>query len=498
MPVDPETLMSPDAGRGAGVEFHGSVYPFVLPSSDVRGLLSDFWLSHDDAAVVGPLRISTFYHFGRPLGLESAAPPGEHDCDLVVVDANNYVVCDTRTADSYTGQAFGLRFYVHEWRLADRICRAVQHSKLHLSAEEILLDPIPSLIVPDSAVLDERTHEKLPARLLSITVGEDVLQGNIRLSAGYNMQIETNARTRLSAPNLISPSLLQGGGSALRLTENRISFAIVPGAGQGRSPGCSGGEIGLRSINNAKPTPRGHLLLAGLACIDVSQPPRPGRPLELIPSTLQLGNHCTACCDCADYVAAYKRLRAVYDRLVVVAALAEEIRDTYHRLLDRWLASKASCEAHPLQVETLGARYVRLSDDGLLIYNVTYVTVSAEVCNTTDFCMFDVNLTLDCTFATELSGTILNGSLFQTTDAGAVITRALEGEWPTYVAHWDRLSVHQSVRVQFTIFWASEEVVTPSGEFQVCASAEASGVTLPPDGTPQVICDSVTVNTQEF
>lgn len=524
MPLDPDSLLSPDAGRGTGVEYFAGNYPFVRPSSNVRGLLADLWFCHEDPNVTGPLAVTALYHFGRPLSLEVAGPPEEHQCDIVISAVGGGVVCDTRDADYYTGRPFGNRFYVHEWRLEDRVCRVVQHTKIAVLLGEVLRElenddirdtendvnrlleqlgnPIPEVLVPDNGELDERTHERLPGRLLSVAVGGVVLRGSIVLVAGYNMQIDSGSAVKLSLPDLVSPSLTRGVGTSLRLTESRIFLAAVAGAGDGQAPGCGGGESGLRSINNVPPTQAGNFLLGGVACIDVSQPPLAGRPLELTSATLQLGNHCRACCDCADYVAAYKRIRVVHNRLQQTAQLAEQTRDLYHSLLDRWTASKTRCEAMPLDVEVLGAKFVRTfpppppPDPLPPPFCVTYVTISAMVGNTSDNCLYDVVLTLSCTFVGIGSVLILNGSNFQTLDSGDTITAVVGGGWPVYTVHWDRIATNQSVRVQFTLAWSGTD--SPSGEFRVDATATASGATLPIGGDEQTASDITQVDTQVF
>lgn len=515
MPTLFNSLLLPDAGRGTGVEFHGSNYPFVSPNNGSRGLLADLWLTHDDATLVPPFRVSQMLHMGRPLDLEAAAPPDEHPCDLVILDAAGSVVCDTRLASRYDGRRFGNRFFVHEWRFPDRVCSVVQHAALDDLLQDVLrttdngdgqitepeLDaylatfgnPIPELIIPTSGELDERTHELLVDRLLEFEVGGVVISGNVILVPGFNIVLGGDVSLTQQIPAGLPTSLRSSSGSALSLTESVVSISIEPGGGDGSAPGCDGAEAGLRSINIVNPTNDGRFTLSGVACIDVSPPPLDGRPLELLTSTLKLSNHCGACCACTDYVATYKQIRRVYERIKSAAALAEVVRYDYHDLLDRWDSEKLCRESKPLRVGCSGAKFIRPypdADPPKPPYEVTYVTIACTVCNTTDDCLFDVQVRLAHGWG---GGVILNGSNFQTYDDGSS-DKADVGSGPVHFAHWDQIAKNQSVFVQFTLMW--EPINTPSGSFTVCATATAEGQTLPLGGAAYETCDTTVVDVQ--
>ena len=508
------SLLSPDAGRGSGVEFHGSNYPFVRTNNGSRGLLADLWLTHDDQSLVPPFRITQLLHMGRPLGLELTAPHGEHACDLVILDALNSVVCDTRLASQYLGRAFGRRFFVHEWRFADRVCSVVQHAGLDNLLQNVLttsdggdgavtpeeLDsyleqfgsPVPALITLTDGDLDERTHELLAERLLEVEVDGVVISGNVVLVPGFNISLGGIDQILQRLPSVDITSQRPSAG-ALSISENVISISIEPGGGAGSVPGCNGVEAGLRSINTARPDDTGQFTLSGVACIDVSQPPLSGRPLELLESELRLSNHCAACCACTDYVDTYKQIRRIYNRIKDVASLAEETRDAYHDTLDRWNTAKICRESKPLRIGTMGSKFIRPFPAVIppkLPYEVTYVTIAATVCNTTDDCLYNVRLRLEHDWG---GGLVLNGSNFQTYDDGSS-DKAYVGDGPVHFVDWRRIAKNQSVFVQFTLMW--EPSGTPSGTFTVCGTVTAAGLTLPLGGAAYETCDTTVVDVQ--
>ena len=88
------------AGKGIGVNPTGTDYPFVAPGTDMAGLLADLWIEHTGSSIVGPLRITWI----RGLDLAFTEEPEDsliedspnHPVDLVIKDANNATVLDTR------------------------------------------------------------------------------------------------------------------------------------------------------------------------------------------------------------------------------------------------------------------------------------------------------------------------------------------------------------------------------------------------------------------
>ncbi len=104
---------------------------------------------------------------------------------------------------------------------------------------------------------------------------------------------------------------------------------------------------------------------------------------------------------------------------------------------------------------------------------------------------------MDVSAEAEAIGNILNGSSLQTDDSGHTSTGGISGNWPNYIVHWDRIAVHKSVRVQFTLAWAGY-LDTPEGSFVVCATADSQQGTLPPGGTPHRVCDTTTIVSQSF
>ena len=499
-------LNPPDNTRDYGVEALGDDYPFVRASADIARLLSDVWLTHERSDVQYPLSIKALYHFGRPLGLDPPGEPDRHQCDVVLKDAADVVIIDTRPGSiRYTGRPFGLRFYVHEWVSAEFVLRVVQHTHVSLAVDateravetsvdelRLLEDPDPEfriieqqanpfgdVLEPAVAELDERTIARLPRRLRRIRVGDQILTGPVIIQSGYNIDIGDSAESARPVANLISPALgvRITDDSALRPV-NRVTIAAVAGAGEGVFPLCaSPTDAGISTINNTAAEPAtGRMTLSGSGCLYVRQPPYASDYGRLAAAYLRIGNQCTVCRPCGRYVTAYQRGLLVYDRLRTTATQVTTEVGRYHDLRDRWQAAKDCCEQQPIKVSILGG----CRDNRVVI------TVAVLVANTTDACLYDVTAEVTASAGPTTGSTTCDSSAemvassnFQTLDNGRTVMAIMEGHWPLFRFRWPLISPWRSVRGQVTYSWESGG---PVGTVSVTAIAAAGGAPLPSGG----------------
>lgn len=458
-------LFSPDAGFGVGVDFFGTNYPFVRPSSDLRWLISDLWFAHSDTSVNPPLFVQQMLHFGRPLLLEPPGPANEHPCDVILVDADSNVVCDTRQAESYTGRAFGTRFYIHEWVFLDKVCRVVQHTKLRssqleamrvtetgdlVSTEDLrqriieqLSSPIPMILDPESGELDERSHELIPERVTSLQVGTDIITGNVTLVAGYNVQLEKDQSSARSVVNPI-PAFASVSNTGLNSLESTIVLSAVAGGGSGVFPGCQDTQLGLQSINGVPADTAGNFLLGATGCLFVRPPYLLDDPTQLASATLRMGNNCTVCSSCADYLEVYRIEQNLHDRLKRIKDLTTGVVEAHEHTVDRW--HDLSNLAMPLYMSL----YEKVNA-GALILQVETVYCQPKILSNVP-----IRLVFTCHTSTGAVPTILP-DLTQGSGGGTPVDGmrpwgplVVAGTWPKFWVAWESLGEGAQVNLLFS------------------------------------------------
>ena len=519
--------------KGAGVELTANNYPFVMPSTDVRNILADFWLSYEDRGLVPPFSISELRHFGRVWLIEPPGHPDEHICDLVVTDNNGITVCDTADG-AYLGRPFGTRFYVHEWRLPTMTVRAVQYmyykapegvdegdsdwiseSVAHDSESQLESDSfelseglihfeanatyphgriraaedghlritdrrmvrileqlqlsLPPILNPVSSVLDERTYELLPQRVLSLTVGTQRLTGNIRFQAGYNIAFDTPLGV-LSVPSV--PFTVATLAGKLTSNTSTITMAALAGAGLGSFNNCDPTADGLRTINKIAPNARGNFSLAASDCIYVAVPHAPGQPTALLPSTLQIGNQCGVCCPCSGYVSTYLTMQSIADRLNTLVPRVTNVRNKYEFMVEQVREQQADILEQPLQVSLTGG--VKKLDNVYL----AAVTVSVALNNFTAKSYVTPTLTLTMSSSLTAEPDFHPESVIRILDDGSARSDSFTGSWPEYTCTWDSQLPGHTVRAQFTVVWKSDAAI--SGMVLCTAHLTAGTVTVAP------------------
>lgn len=475
-PAHVDTSPVEDAGHGIGVEFEGTNYPFVQPSNDIRGILADFWLGHYLTNAVGPFRITAVYGAGNvPLGTLGGP---SHTLDVVVKDANNLTVCDTRTALSYRGVYFGNRFFIHEWIFADRTCRAVQHTKISTN-NPISLD---ATITPVNGILDERTNELMPARVLSIQVGDEILSGDIVFQSGWNMEIAQDPISGHGSSRLDLSGLIDTTGAVV-VNETSLQFSAVAGAGDGVFPGCiPEDEIGLRRINNIPPTDTGDFRLNGEQCIFVAPPYLLGDPTRIIPFALQIGNHCGQCRPCDNYVDAYRELRDIYTNLNSIAGRAERDRNTFRTLVNDVQDVADNC-----------TKSITGNVSGGLDYRATSISVSVQITNNTQACYKNVTLSVSMSFPGGAPYIAHSGG-FKTYDSGKS-EPWYDASFPSLTTTWDEISPGTSVRIHFVLIWLPDPPASgPTGTFTLSATATCDAGSIPVGKTAETLTISEAIS----
>lgn len=469
-PFGPPT--AEDAGTGTGVEFEGSDYPFVKPSANVRYLLADVWISHYVVAAVGPLHISNMYNFNR-IYEGTYYVPGQNLVDLIIKDANNLTIINTTTALSYRGTPFGSRFFIHEWIFSDRICRVIQHKRL---SDKYQTDTVPSNLVPTNGVLDERTNDLMPARVLEFIVGSEVLSGDVVFQAGWNMEIIRNPVSG-HGTSIIDTSALFPNTTENVIAENTLEFEAVAGAGAGQYPGClPNDEIGLRRINNVPPTQQGDFRLDGQGCILVAPPYVIGDPTHIIPSALEISNQCGPCRPCANYVDAYRELRDVHANLASISSRAQHDRDRYRDMVTQVNEVADNC------VKSITGSVLGGAD-----FTATTVGVSVQVTNNTAACYTNVTLNLSMTFPTILSPYIASAGGFKVEENGIAVPWH-GGGFPSVSETFARIAPGASVRLHFVIIWmVSPPASPPVGTFTLTATATCDQGSIPVGSTAETL-----------
>ena len=149
-----------------------------------------------------------------------------------------------------------------------------------------------------------RVQEAEPDVVQSITVTDaitsvaHVLQGNIVLYGGYNVELQDAVETEL-------------GGR----TSSAFSLSATPGAGLGKLPGDCSRELLVRTINGVAPDEKGRFLIDGKDCYRASMSPSTytGSTAAMSDNTIKLYNDCVECCSCEDYDNVYKALKRVHE-----------------------------------------------------------------------------------------------------------------------------------------------------------------------------------------
>lgn len=423
--------MSVATGYGSGLFPNGTDFPFISPSSDVKGLFEDLFLSFDDTVnYVYPLKISQVY------GFEIGNSSGSY---VVISDSADNVVFDGSAASS-TYSRWGNDRTIFTWQSARRYLTAVQY----VGPGATNKDPN---FYPTNGILDARTYQKEAYKVNSIRMGGSYYSGDISLVAGYNIVFKLRSTTEVEGKRKI----------------NNIQIGAVAGQGLGIYPDCPEDCVSdaIRSINGIKPFYDGNYSLATNECYwfgvdgigdgSTYQPWEDrssiGETHEFIDEdpithnedhTLYMKNNCLPCCECDDFVNTYRAIQNLYAQFKEMGDKAMQVRSQHYANNDRWLEGK-NCR----------------DQSASSIYALPIAGAAASVlvtfCNTTSNYIgpVRVNVTLD---AGGKAGAIrMDSTAWYPSNKSSPIAIDPEGEWPLYSFRWDNIAPGRSGKVRFVV-----------------------------------------------
>ena len=161
--------MSVATGYGSGLFPNGTDFPFVAPSTDIRGMFEDINLVYTESHSL-PLKVT------RVSGFQFLSPSGSN---LIIEDEEDNVVFDTSVATTRSNSLWGSDRIVYSWEFSGKALYAVQY--IGSGAVER-----PELFYPDNAILDERAYLIEPDKVNKLRVGATDYYGDVSLVAGNN------------------------------------------------------------------------------------------------------------------------------------------------------------------------------------------------------------------------------------------------------------------------------------------------------------------------
>ena len=377
----------------------GSNYPFKNPSSDIKYLLGDLFLSFDDMddAVTFPLKVSWLYGFGtNAVSPPSGYPSPTHAYDIIITDNNGNFVFDSTVASMKGPDIWDNRLKIIEWQNNDgRILRVTTHTEWTQEDIAAGLDvTYDNYIEPTSGELQQESWFKLPKRVKSITVGLNTYTAKpVILQEGNNVQINRGAE--FEVPDIEIPEFNIGITTNRLITGERLSNAISirsePGVGTGRAPAldpCGTATGDIKIINGQKSNEHQNFFWDAEGCIRsqrtiglVSEAPRTfdyassTLSAENAKSAIEVHNDCSNCCDCTYFAQTYQGLKRQWNLYKAVANSATATRDILHTNIDRWTEQKAIREQENLVVKC------RADGEGKVTFGVNF-------CNPLDCCLY--------------------------------------------------------------------------------------------------------------
>ena len=486
----------------------GIDYPLVgVPSADIAQLLADLCLNYEDRsdyddalpAYQLPFRISWLAGFGTDPATGTPTAP-VNSADIIIVDANDDVVFDSRSATMLLDRAWGPRLWIYEWVNATAHLTVVRHAAW---APEVTPITYSSAFNPDHAVLHARTVRRLPRRLKTVTALMQTISGALfDVEAQYNMEIAAQTIER-------------GSRNVTQLT-----FNAVPGSGLGVYPDCEEELQVITKINGIAPTSSGHFFMVADECYFIRQPvvvisedPRQTYPSVLLYpyneideslllgpdplagtttsavgwpqgkeyAHLYLGNDCVPCCDCADYVNAAQFIIREAAEFKKLARSANDAAKQYEAARTRFINDKNCRTRFPIRI-------------ALQPQVCPTIDVVVQFCNQSDQCITDLTLNLELDAAggvgaelpgyTQVKGVHFNepGNLTPLVERSRLI-----GDWPSYTMAWEYVPPYGSVYVKARFEFGECGGAEVAGEFEpyviaAAATATVGGqlLTLPP------------------
>lgn len=404
--------MAVATGYGSGLFPNGTDFPFVSPSSDIRGLFEDMHLSYSGNYTF-PLKVTSV------VGFNSSNPSMSN---ITITDANNAVVFSTAAAISSSYSSWGSNRIVYSWTTIRAVLTIVQY---FTSATSVSL-------YPTNAVLDERVSLKETDKVNRIFVDDEEYSGDLYLVAGNNI-----------AFNFVSSTAVEG-----KRKVNNIQISAVPGSGLGIYPFCPPGCVQdfITSLNGIRPDTNGNMAVVtkdcywtGVSGISNGQLYQPSNQ-----NTIGLNNNCSPCCECEDFVKTYKGIKNLYTKFKGLGDRSMRVRSQHYSNQDRWVAAKTCREQHSMKLFALPISGGRAS------MLVAYCNVSQ---NTVGPVRVEVNMasSTQANPDANLGSIVDNSTIWYSPKGGSPQVIEPEGEWPNYIFRWDSIEPGRSAKIRFNV-----------------------------------------------
>lgn len=216
--------------------------------------------------------------------------------------------------------------------------------------------PIASNVVLISSLVN---HQASQVRKLAVKqpgldcCNNHFADGFVRLECGSNMSLVVNKPTVALGLGLTQVVPVRARAS--------ITVEAIAGEGTGQAFGCpDAGDPVIKTVRRQQPDQYGNLALNGDGCVWVERklatsgftPVNPNTDYqgEVEQGRLRINGDCKACCDCADYGAAYEALTDVWNSAKLVAAKLANVKARYEAIRKKWLES-AQCNQSPVMVK---------------------------------------------------------------------------------------------------------------------------------------------------
>lgn len=369
----------------------GAEYPFVNPTPDIAGKLTDFHLAYDGDNAVLPLRISRLDGIGQ-YWEENSSTSRESSTstfgrpELIVVDGDNNVILDTRSVPTHTTRTWGT-YIIHEWRGEGVVCV--------VAAPPASESGMPERMEPDSAILDERTWYQPKRRVKKLIVDGQELSGKVSLLGGYNTVVTNNPTSIGAASRSISRVINP-------FAPSRIYISADAGSGEGRYPDCGEENPPIRRINGQVSDPSNNIFVVGKDCVTVTQPATySGGTATPEEGAIIVSDSCNPCCDCGDYEKVAIGMRRLWNDFSSIGRRSEAVRNDYRTIRDRMVAAQECAAARPIRVVAHASKN-------------RVVDVHVAMCNIDGDCKYHVRLFVNFTHTRRRVGFYDNDEYYAT------------------------------------------------------------------------------------
>jgi hypothetical protein len=267
-----------------------------------------------------------------------------------------------------------------------------------------LLDGYSWPATPAEAWLVGHATQPVQNRLQALISDLSRFTGFVELIQGYNIAL--------------TAEVTDNPDSARAVTQ--VTIDAQAGNGLGRYPSCDFDNPPILTINGVAADQQGNFKLVPFDCYRGEAPienPLTGPPWRLTANTFKLHNHCSPCCDCADYVYVYDVLmRQVYDLAKIVSDRFYKVRDNYAKLYTKMKAQKTAREVPKVEI--------RLTGRHLWCLAVQIIVSNNKPCLAN-------KITMEVTFTGE-EARMLPDTLAFDTDALKHEPAEATGDFPTY------------------------------------------------------------------